>query len=134
MANDITLLHITDPHLCAAPGTRLHGWDVAAAFERILNSALGAHPDADALVLGGDLVDDESEAGYRWLDARLAETGRPAGQVYLHLRLDKADELLRETGLKIAEIGTLTGFPNPTHFARAMRMHTGQPPRERRVG
>lgn len=64
----------------------------------------------------------------------LAETGRPAGQVYLHLRLDKADELLRDTGLKIAEVGTLTGFPNPAHFARAMRAHTGHSPRQRRAG
>ena len=77
MTDDITLLHLTDPHLLAEPGARLHGWDVAAAFQRVLDEALAAHPDADAIVLGGDLVDDESEAGYRWLNARLHALARP---------------------------------------------------------
>lgn len=77
MPRDLTLLHITDPHLLARPGDRLHGWDVAAAFEHILDQALATYPGADAIVLGGDLVDDESVAGYRWLDARLAACDRP---------------------------------------------------------
>jgi Icc protein len=77
MATDLTVLHITDPHLLREPGAQLHGWDVAAAFERALSAALAAYPAAEAIVLGGDLVDDESAAGYRWLDARLIACGRP---------------------------------------------------------
>ena len=77
MPRDVTLLHITDPHLLAQPGDRLHGWDVAAAFKHVLDHALAAYPGANAIMLGGDLVDDESAAGYRWLDARLAALGRP---------------------------------------------------------
>lgn len=77
MSRDITLLHITDPHLRAQPGARLHGWDVAAAFERVLAQAIADHPRADAVVLGGDLVDDESAAGYRWLNTRLAALELP---------------------------------------------------------
>ncbi|KEZ79196.1 metallophosphoesterase [Salinisphaera hydrothermalis] len=77
MPRDITVLHITDPHLLARPGDRLHGWDVAAAFEHVLEHALSTYPAPDAIVLGGDLVDDESSTGYRWLDARLAALNRP---------------------------------------------------------
>lgn len=77
MAGPLTLLHITDLHLLGTPGTRLHGWDAAAAFEGVLDSALAAHPDADAIVLGGDLVDDESAAGYHWLNERLSGLRRP---------------------------------------------------------
>lgn len=77
MADPVTLIHITDPHLLGNPSARLGGWDVTAAFERVLDAALAAHPDAGAIVLGGDLVDDESAAGYHWLDQRLAGLGRP---------------------------------------------------------
>lgn len=77
MPRDITLLHITDPHLLARTDARLHGWDVAAAFQRVLDEAVAVYPETDAIVLGGDLVDDESMAGYRWLDAKLAALERP---------------------------------------------------------
>lgn len=77
MPGDITLLHLTDPHLRARTDARLHGWHVAAAFQRSLDAAMTAYPRADAIILGGDLVDDESSAGYRWLDARLAALQRP---------------------------------------------------------
>ncbi|MGB7755757.1 MAG: metallophosphoesterase [Salinisphaera sp.] len=77
MPRDITLLHITDPHLLARPDATLHGWNVAAAFQRVLNEAVALYPQADALVLGGDLVDDESTPGYRWLDAELGALDCP---------------------------------------------------------
>lgn len=77
MGATLEVLHITDCHLIADRGARLHGWPVATAFEHVLGHALERYPEADAIVLGGDLVDDESEAGYRWLDAMLAATGRP---------------------------------------------------------
>lgn len=73
----IQLLHITDPHLRADPAARLHGWDVEQAFARVLADAVQRYPNYHALVLGGDLVDDGSPAGYRRLDSRLAELGRP---------------------------------------------------------
>ncbi|MGN8160422.1 metallophosphoesterase [Salinisphaera sp. RV14] len=77
MASATCLLHITDLHLLAEPGSRLHGWDVSATFDRVLAEALATHPEADAVVLGGDLVDDESTTGYRWLDRRLHTLARP---------------------------------------------------------
>lgn len=77
MSKSLQLLHITDPHLCAAADARLHGWHVMDAFEAVLAQALARHPRFDALVLGGDLVDDESRAGYARLDRRLAALKRP---------------------------------------------------------
>lgn len=71
------LLHITDLHLCADPAARLHGWNVEQAFTRVLDDALARYPDYDGLVLGGDLVDDESAAGYARLNKRLSALDRP---------------------------------------------------------
>ncbi|WP_158583390.1 metallophosphoesterase [Salinisphaera sp. Q1T1-3] len=73
----IEILHITDCHLLHTPGARLAGHDVAARFDAVCRQALADHPAADAVVLGGDLVDDESAAGYRWLDAYVAAWHRP---------------------------------------------------------
>lgn len=75
MALDV--LHLTDLHLLADAGARLHGWDVARAFDAVLTQALTAYPAADALILGGDLVDDLSVAGYQRLNACLATLDRP---------------------------------------------------------
>ncbi|WP_348766161.1 metallophosphoesterase [uncultured Salinisphaera sp.] len=66
------LLHLTDLHLLADPEANLHGWPVEQAFQRVLAGALADTPRPDAIILGGDLVDDESEHGYARLDATLA--------------------------------------------------------------
>lgn len=71
------ILHITDPHLVGEPGATLHGWRVHDAFETVLADALAFAPNADALVLGGDLVDDASTMGYRRLNERLAPLTMP---------------------------------------------------------
>lgn len=73
-----TILHVTDPHLLADAEQRLHGWDVRVAFEYTLQAALTQYPDAEALVLGGDLVDDCSRNGYQWLNNELKHTGLPS--------------------------------------------------------
>lgn len=72
MSRDLCVLHITDPHLLASRNGRLHGWHVQNAFDEVLNAAFARYPRPDALVLGGDLVDDESVAGYQRLDRQLA--------------------------------------------------------------
>lgn len=72
-----SILHLTDPHLLADRQARLHGWAVQSAFDQVLTAALQAYPTADALLLGGDLVDDQSAAGYQRLDAQLAALDMP---------------------------------------------------------
>lgn len=45
---------------------------------------------------------------------------RPA-RYYLEMRLKRARQLVRQTGLSMLEIAVATGFSSPTHFARAYR-------------
>lgn len=72
MAAPLKLIQISDPHLCADAGALLHGWHVERAWRRVADDAMARHPDADLWVLSGDLVDDESAAGYRRLNTQLA--------------------------------------------------------------
>lgn len=69
--NASTIVQITDSHLLADPRRRLYGWRVAAAFDAVLAAARERFPAPDAVLLTGDLVDDESAAGYRRLARRL---------------------------------------------------------------
>ena len=77
MPPSLRLVHLTDFHLLGEADARLHGWHVQRALELVLDDICHAVPDAAAFVLGGDLVDDETAAGYARLDDRLAALGRP---------------------------------------------------------
>ncbi len=53
-------------------------------------------------------------------------------QFYKDMRLRKARQLLRESGLSITEIAIRTGHISPSHFAHSYRKHYGvKPSRER---
>ena len=41
------------------------------------------------------------------------------------LRLDRAQELLRTTGLPVAEVAAACGYARPAHFAALFRARTG---------
>jgi AraC family carnitine catabolism transcriptional activator len=47
---------------------------------------------------------------------------------YLNLRLDRARELLQQTGMSVTAIGVACGFGSPTHFSRAYRTRFAQSP------
>jgi len=66
------IIHITDLHLSAEADAVVNGWQVEQTWRRIADDALARHPDAALWVLGGDLVDDESAAGYMRLNRQLA--------------------------------------------------------------
>ena len=71
------IVQISDLHLRADAAAVLHGWRVEAAWQRVRRDAQEKHPDADAWILSGDLVDDETVTGYQRLDAQLATLERP---------------------------------------------------------
>lgn len=71
------IIHITDMHLGAKPDAVVNGWQVEQAWRRVADDALARHPDADLWVLGGDLVDAGSAAGYRRLNTQLAALSCP---------------------------------------------------------
>ena len=75
------LIQISDLHLPARPGKRLHGWDNWAAFHAVLAHARSHHPQVAAWLLTGDLVHDESPAGYRRLAAAMMALGAPVAAI-----------------------------------------------------
>lgn len=56
-------------------------------------------------------------------------TGKSPNQYHLDLRLDKAEELLRNTSLSIKEIGYHTGFDSPYYFSRMFKAKFGLSPK-----
>jgi transcriptional regulator GlxA family with amidase domain len=54
--------------------------------------------------------------------------GRSTMQYYRELRLDKAQNLLRNSPLSLTEIALASGFANSSHFSRLFAQHFGGPP------
>ena len=63
---------------------------------------------------------------------RLCEShlGASIVEVYLAIRLDRAAELLRSTGLSVTEVAFICGFRSPAHFSRRFSMKFGKNPSE----
>lgn len=61
-----------------------------------------------------------------------AHLGTSVGARYLGLRLERARQLLRQTGMSVLEVGTASGFVSAAHFSRAYRARFGAPPRGER--
>ncbi|WP_329887385.1 AraC family transcriptional regulator [Pseudoramibacter faecis] len=49
-------------------------------------------------------------------------------QYLMDYRLDRALELLNETGLSVSEVAQKTGFPDSSHFIQRFKKRTGQTP------
>lgn len=71
------LLHITDPHLHADPAARLRGVCTDATLRAVLDHAMAGPRRPDAILATGDLVQDETRAGYRRFRDLLAPLGLP---------------------------------------------------------
>jgi len=54
--------------------------------------------------------------------------GRPPHQFLLHLRIQRAQDLLQHTGLTMREISVQCGFSDVHHFAKTFRRISGQTP------
>lgn len=57
-----------------------------------------------------------------------AELGAGVGEVYLALRLERALELLRSTGLSVTEVAIACGFRSAAHFSRRFKRRHGRTP------
>ncbi len=51
---------------------------------------------------------------------------------YIKLRLERAQQLLKETHLRISEVSIACGFNTPAHFSRSYRNHFKYTPRDER--
>ena len=75
----IVLLQITDTHLFASTDTRQRGINTQASLDGVLASARAdARWPPDAIVVTGDIVHDESRAGYLRFRQTLESLGPPA--------------------------------------------------------
>lgn len=52
---------------------------------------------------------------------------------YVGVRLDRARELLRQTGMGILAVGVACGFASPSSFSRTYRLRFGQSPKDERT-
>jgi AraC family transcriptional regulator len=59
-------------------------------------------------------------------------TGKSPSQYFIVLRMEKAQDLLRETRKDVIEIAMDLGYASPSHFAQVFRRETGQSPAEYR--
>jgi len=71
------ILHISDTHLYADPARRLKGIDTTASFKAVLARARKDFPHPEAVILGGDLAQDEAAETYRKLHKLLAPWSVP---------------------------------------------------------
>ncbi len=67
------------------------------------------------------------------LDRRtISEFGASAGQIYRHIRLSAAQQMVTSTSLSILEISLRCGFQNPSAMTRAYKVRFGVTPSQNR--
>ncbi|TCL62587.1 YesN/AraC family two-component response regulator [Hydrogenispora ethanolica] len=60
------------------------------------------------------------------------QTGENFSDYLIHIRLEKAKEILKTSHLSIAVVGEQVGYPNPSYFAQLFKKHLGITPLEYR--
>ncbi len=70
----------------------------------------------------------------RTLQRRLDEEGTSYSSLLAEVRLERAQELLRRSGLRNDEVARALGFDDVSAFSRAFKRWTGMPPSEYRRG
>lgn len=71
------VLHLTDPHLHAQADARMRGVNTFDTFMAVVEHALSGPSLPDAILATGDLVQDETRAGYERFRDALAPFGLP---------------------------------------------------------
>lgn len=76
-ADAVRLVQITDCHIFAQAGQRLHGLDTRRSFEAVSAAALAEYEELDLILATGDLSQDGSAGSYRYLAERFDATDLP---------------------------------------------------------
>lgn len=71
------LLHITDTHLFADPNGELKGIATRDSLKAVTAAACKTHPNSNAVILGGDLSQDQSKDAYRSIARVMLECDAP---------------------------------------------------------
>ncbi len=77
MAPALRILHITDPHLYAQRDARMRGVNTDETLVATLTHALATAPRPDLVLATGDIVQDETRAGYERFRELLGNLGMP---------------------------------------------------------
>jgi AraC family transcriptional regulator, glycine betaine-responsive activator len=96
--------------------------DVIAAMEANLENPLSL----------GELADGAGMSLRQLERLFAAQLQIKPGRYYRSLRLQRARQLVQQTGLSMMQVAVATGFSSATHFAKAYRLVHGQPPRRDR--
>jgi AraC-like DNA-binding protein len=80
--------------------------------------------------LGADAIARQFGFSRRTLMRRLQGQGESFAAMLAQLRRSRAEELLRDADLKVAEVGRRVGYPDPAVFSRAFNRWTGYTPSE----
>jgi AraC family transcriptional regulator, regulatory protein of adaptative response / methylphosphotriester-DNA alkyltransferase methyltransferase len=71
----------------------------------------------------------------RQLQRAFAEAGHSGFRTYLcSVRMERADELLRDGSLRVRDVAEAVGYRQPAQFAKAFQRHHGRPPSTVRAG
>jgi len=88
VTSPLTLIQISDLHLCDDSCQIVRGVDVEASFDATLNHLCEHYPTTDAVVVSGDLTHDASASTYRRLAQKLQRLNSP-----IHLLPGNHDEI-----------------------------------------
>jgi AraC family transcriptional regulator len=97
---------------------------------RKITELMAAHLEEEFSLIRLAQEADMSEFHFSRLFKRT--TGLTPSQYFIHLRMEKARRLLRETSKSVIEIGLDVGYSSPSHFAQIFRREVGIPPSEYR--
>jgi AraC family transcriptional regulator len=97
---------------------------------RKITELMAAHLEEEFSLIRLAREADMSEFHFSRLFKRT--TGLTPSQYFIHLRMEKARRLLRQTSKSVIEIGLDVGYSSPSHFAQIFRREVGIPPSEYR--
>jgi len=63
-----------------------------------------------------------------------SQLGVSPARFYLQMRLDKAQRLLRQTGMSVTQVAVACGFESASHFSKCYRERFGTRPSQDRSG
>lgn len=76
-----------------------------------------------------DIAADLLDSSPRSLQRKLLAEGTSFREIVREIRIERAIELLKVSGLKAIDVGTEVGYENAAHFSRAFKRATGKSPK-----
>jgi AraC-like DNA-binding protein len=112
------------PEFRRLPANDIHRTALAQAFAR----HLGSNPDVATLA-------QDLKISPRHLTNQCQRLfGLSPAKLLLHMKLARAEEMLRHQSLRVKEVSEKLGFATPYHFSAVFRRVRGQPPSSSRRG